>query len=70
VRAGPKKAAVAVGHALLITAYYLLSRQTTDHQTDPTALDERRQARLRQRALDQLAALGYHVTLAPKEVAA
>ncbi|HEY3080232.1 MAG TPA: IS110 family transposase [Chloroflexota bacterium] len=69
-RAGPKKAAVAVGHAILTTVYYLLSRQTTYRETAPAALDERRRARLRQRALDHLAALGYHVTLAPKEVPA
>lgn len=70
VRAGPKKAAVAVGHAILVTVYYLLTRQTTYRETDPTPLDERRQARIRQRALDQLKALGYHVILTLTEVAA
>jgi len=70
VRRGPKRAAVAVGHALLVTAYYLLSRRTTDREGDPTQLDDRRRARVRQRALDQLRALGYDVTLAAKEPAA
>jgi len=65
VRTGPKKAAVAVGHAIAITAYDLLTRQTTYHQGDPVPIDERRRARIRQRALHQLAALGYHVTITP-----
>ncbi len=70
VRRGPKKAAVAVGHAILVTAYFLVSRHTTYREPDPSQFDDRRRARVRQRALDQLRALGYHVTLAPKEVAA
>src|SRR5439155_16714039 len=54
VRRGPKRAAVAVGHAILVTAYYLLSRQTTYREGDPDHLDDRRRARVRQRALAQL----------------
>jgi len=33
-------------------------------------LDERRRARVQQRAIDQLKALGYDVTISPKEPAA
>ena len=62
-RAGPKKAAVAVGHAILITLYYVLSRQTTYRHPIPAPLDDRRRIRLRQRAIDQLTALGYQVAL-------
>jgi len=70
VRRGPKKAAVAVGHAILVTVYYLLTRQTTYHEGDPSAFDERRRVKVRQRAVDQLRALGYDVTLTPNEEAA
>ena len=69
VRTGPKKAAVAVGHAILLTAYYLLTRQTTYRHPEPAALDDNHRRRLERRALAQLAALGYHVTLQPTEAA-
>lgn len=69
VRHGPQKAIVAVGHSILVTAYYLLSRQTTYRELPSAQLDEPRRARTRRRALDQLAALGYHVTLTATEAA-
>jgi transposase len=68
-RTGPKKAAVAVGHAILLTADDVLVRQTTDSHPAPAALDDNHRRRLERRALAQLAALGYHVTLQPKEAA-
>jgi transposase len=68
-RTGPKKAAVAVGHAILRTAYYLLTHQTTYRHPEPAALDDNHRRRLERRALAQLAALGYDVTLQPKEAA-
>jgi transposase len=70
VRRGPKTALIAVGHTILVTAYYLLSRQTTYRELDAAPFDDRRRARLQHRALAQLAALGYHVTLTPQEDAA
>ena len=70
VRRGPGKAAVAVGHTLLITAYYLLLRHDTYRDFDPTLLDQRLRARTRQRALAQLQALGYDVTLTEHPAAA
>src|SRR6266545_1857491 len=63
VRLGPGKAAVAVGHTLLITAYYLLLRHDSYRDLDPSQLDERLRKRTRQRALAQLHALGYDVAL-------
>src|SRR6266536_701238 len=60
---GPGKAAVAVGHTLLVTAYYLLLRHDTYRDLDPSQLDERLRKRTRQRALAQLQALGYDVAL-------
>jgi len=66
VRCGKKKAAVAVGHTILRIAHYLLTHETTYQEQELVYLDERRRARTQQRALDQLKALGYDVTLTPK----
>jgi len=63
-RRGKRKAAVAVGHRLLTIVYALLADGEVYQERDLTRLDERRRARVRQRALDQLHALGYTVTLA------
>jgi transposase len=68
-RHGPKTAVVAAGHAIVTTAYYLLSRHTTYHERPVAALDDNRRARIQRRALRQLAALGYHVTLVPARAA-
>jgi transposase len=69
-RRGQGKAAVAVGHSILVIAYCLLSRKDVYHDLDPTYLDDRRRARTQRRAVDQLRALGYDVTLVPKQPAA
>lgn len=69
-RRGQGKATVAVGHSILVIAYCLLSRKDVYHDLDPTYLDERRRARTQRRAVDQLRALGYEVTLVPKQPAA
>jgi hypothetical protein len=66
VRRGPKRAAVAVGRSILVTAYFLLSRATDYRELDRITLDDRRRARARQRALDQLATLGYEVAPTPR----
>jgi len=70
VRCGKKKAAVAVGHTILRIAYHLLKEEETYHEGVLVQLDERRRTRVQQRALDQLKALGYDVTITPKEPAA
>ena len=70
VRIGPNKAAVAVGHTLLVTVYYLLTRQDVYHDLTPAQLDVGLRARATKRATQQLQALGYEVTLAPKTQAA
>jgi transposase len=63
VRRGKPKAVVAVGHAILRIVYALLAHGEVYEEPVAVPLDERRRARLRRRALDQLAALGYTVTL-------
>jgi len=70
VRGGPKKALVAVGHTLLITVYYLLTRQEDYHDLSLLQLDEELRVRAKKRAVQQLEAMGFAVTLSPKSVAA
>jgi hypothetical protein len=70
VRRGRPKAAVAIGHAILVSAYYMLVREEDYHEIDPRQYDERRRARLQKRAVEQLQALGYQVTLNPTTTAA
>jgi transposase len=64
-RRGAKKAAVAVGHAILVIAYYLLSRGEAYHDFGATFFDERHRQAAVQRAVRRLHALGYRVTLEP-----
>jgi transposase len=65
VRRGKRRAAVAVGHTLLCLVYALLADGEVYHEPGPGYLDERHRRRVEQRALDQLRALGYEVTLTP-----
>ena len=70
VRRGKQRAAVAVGHQILVIAYHLLHRQEEYTEATPAALDERRRAQARLRAVQQLRQLGFEVTLTPREEAA
>ena len=70
VRCGKKKAAVAVGHTILRIAYRLLKEHEPYHEGILVQLDEHRRARVQQRAIDQLKALGFDVALTPKDPAA
>jgi transposase len=64
-RIGKKKAAMAVGHSILVIAWYLLANDC-DYQDLGGDYFVRRDAdRARQRAVAQLQALGYRVTLEP-----
>jgi transposase len=65
VRRGKRRAAVAVGHTLLCLVYALLADGEVYREPGPGYLDERQRRRVEQRALDQLRALGYAVTLTP-----
>ena len=67
VRRGKRRATMAVGHAILRIAYYLLTRQTTYDAASRAERTERQRRRLEQRAVRQLQSLGYQVTLTPKE---
>jgi transposase len=63
-RRGAKKAAVAVGHTILVIAYHLIKDGTTYEELGANYFDERDEQRIRQRAVKRLEALGYAVSLA------
>ncbi len=69
-RRGKKRAAVAVGHSILVRVYYLLQRQTTYEELGADYFDERHRHVVRHRLVDRLERLGYKVTLAPADPAA
>jgi transposase len=60
---GHKKAVVAVGHAILVTAYHLLVRKTTYREAGADYYDRRHTERVRQRAIQALERQGYKVVL-------
>jgi transposase len=70
-RRGPAKATVAVGHSILVAAYYILSRRQPYHDLGPDYFTRRHSREHHARRLRrQLEKLGYRVTLDPVEVAA
>ena len=70
VRCGQRKATIAVGHTSLRFVSHILATHEPYNERTLFAHDERRQARAKQRALAQLSALGYEVTLTPTAPAA
>jgi transposase len=64
-RIGKKKAAIAVGHSILVIAWYLLDGDCDYHDLGGDFFIRRDSDRARQRAVAQLQALGYEVTLQP-----
>jgi transposase len=64
-RIGKKKAAIAVGHSILVIAWHLLDGDCDYAELGGDFLVRRDSDRARQRAVAQLQALGYHVTLQP-----
>jgi len=69
-RRGKKKAAVAVGHAVLVIAYHLLSRETTYSDMGADYFDRRDEQHLTRHLVQRLEALGYAVQLEPSSCAA
>lgn len=64
-RRGKQRAAVAVGHSLLVTGYYLITRQTKYEDLGGNYFDERDREGVKRRAVKRLEKLGYRVDLAP-----
>jgi transposase len=64
-RRGPKKAAVAVGHSILVTVYHLLTHDCPYVDLGPTYFDQRDPRAVKRRLIQRLEALGYNVQLTP-----
>jgi hypothetical protein len=64
-RIGKKKAAMAVGHSILVIAWHLLTNDCDYADLGGDYFVRRDADRARQRAVAQLQALGYQVTLQP-----
>jgi transposase len=62
-RRGKKKAAVALGHSVLVIVYHLLSRSEVYHDLGVQYFDEGRRERLQHGLVKRLQDLGYKVTL-------
>jgi transposase len=60
---GHKKAVVALAHALLVTAYHVLARQTTYQELGPDYYDRHHTERATRRAVQTLQQQGYRVSL-------
>lgn len=69
-RRGPQRAAVAVGHSILVIAWHLLSTGEQYNDLGGDYFDRRRNSAARQRRLIvQLEAMGHHVTVEPAAAA-
>ena len=64
-RRGAKRAAVAVGHTILVTHYHMLRDGATYEDLGPLYFDERDRRATVGRSVRRLEALGYRVTLEP-----
>lgn len=69
-RRGKKKAAIAIGHTILVIAYHILKRHTTYHDLGSDYFDQRQSQALRSRLVHRLEGLGYGVSLTPLPLAA
>ncbi len=64
-RRGTKKAAVAVGHSILVVVYHLLSHNCPYVDLGPTYFEQRDPRAAQRRLVHRLEALGYNVQLTP-----
>jgi len=64
-RRGKQRAAVAVGHSLLVTGYHLITRNQTYQDLGANYFDERDREGVKRRALQRLEQLGFQVQLTP-----
>ena len=60
---------MAVAHSILVIIYHVLSTEKPYSDLGADYFEQRDSTRLTQRSVRQLEALGYTVTLVPKEVA-
>lgn len=64
-RRGKPRAAIAVGHALLVTGYYLVTRQCSYQDLGNSYFDDRNREALKRRAVRRLEQLGFQVQITP-----
>jgi hypothetical protein len=64
-RRGKKRALVALGHTILVSVYYILTRRMPYHDLGPLHFDERDRKQVEQRLVHRLERLGYVVNLQP-----
>jgi len=64
-RRGKSRAAVAVGHTILVIAFHLLQRGTSYHDLGPNYFDQQDRQQVERRLVRRLHDLGYRVTLDP-----
>jgi transposase len=64
-RRGKQRAAVAVGHALLVTGYYLITQQKSYQDLGRSYFDERNRETVKRRAINKLEQLGFQVQITP-----
>jgi transposase len=64
-RRGKKRALVALGHTILVSVYYILTRRMPYHELGPLHFDERDRKQVEQRLVHRLERLGYVVNLQP-----
>ena len=69
-RKGKKRAAVAVARSILVIAYHILRDHEPYHDLGASYLDQRARQAVERRLVRRLEALGYDVSLQPKEPAA
>jgi transposase len=65
-RRGPKRAAMAVAHSILVIIYHLLRDQVPYRDLGSTFFDERDRQHVEQRLVRRLERLGYQVQLQPR----
>lgn len=62
-RRGKKRAAVAIGHKILIAAYFILKDKTSYRELGGEYLDQRQKVRLKHYWVKKLEKLGYEVKI-------
>lgn len=66
VRGGPKKAIVAVQHAMLVALWHMLKRRVAHHDLGADYFERRNAGRSRRHHIRRLERLGYDVVVVPK----
>lgn len=67
-RRGANRAAIAIGHAILVIAYHILKTRQPYIELGPNYLDERKKQAVVRRNVKKLQDLGYEVRIEPKVV--